>query len=108
MRRLHFARLLQSAAVLLSGDVLTAQIVMAQEASEPTRGPDGHTSYHVAGIEVLPIAGKPFFGKDSIEWTRKLEDGSTVTTQLYAIVARDSQGRIYRERRSFVPANSGK
>ncbi len=108
MQRLPLARLLQSAAVLLSGAVLTAQIVMAQDSSEPMRGPDGHTSYHVAGIEVLPVAGKPFFAKDSIEWTRKLEDGSTVTTQLYAVVARDSQGRIYRERRSFVPANSNK
>jgi hypothetical protein len=38
--------------------------------------------------------------------TRNLEDGSVVTTQLYASVARDSQGRIYRERRTFVPANS--
>jgi len=108
MRRLLFARLLQSAVFLLCGTVLTAQIAMAQEASEPLRGPDGHTSYHVAGIEVLPVAGKPFFAKDNIVWTRKLEDGSTVTTQLYAVVARDSQGRIYRERRSFVPANSDK
>jgi hypothetical protein len=81
---------------------------VAQEASEPMRGPDGHTSYHVAGIEVLPVTGKPFFAKDNIVWTRKLEDGSTVTTQLFAVVARDSQGRIYRERRSFVPANSDK
>src|SRR5271170_2261326 len=108
MRRLFLARLLQSAALLLSGAVFTLEIAVAQEASEPMRGPDGHTSYRVAGIEVLPVAGKPFFAKDSIVWARKLEDGTTVTTQLYAVVARDSQGRIYRERRSFVPANSDK
>lgn len=108
MRRLLFGLLLPSAAILLSGSVLAVQVVVAQEASEPMRGPDGHTSYHVAGIEVLPVTGKPFFAKDNIVWTRKLEDGSTVTTQLFAVVARDSQGRIYRERRSFVPANSDK
>jgi hypothetical protein len=105
MRRLPLA-LLQSAVILLSGAVLTVEIA-AQE-SDAMRGPDGHTSYHVAGIEVLPVAGKPFFAKDNIVWTRKLEDGSTVTTQLYAVVARDSQGRIYRERRSFVPADGTK
>jgi hypothetical protein len=101
-----------SLAVLHGGFLIAATVMLAshpalsQEASEALRGPDGRTTYHVAGIEVLPIPAKPFFGKDSIEWTRKLEDGSTVTTQLYAVVARDSQGRIYRERRHFVPANS--
>lgn len=106
MRRLPFAFLLQVGGVLLVGALLTTQTAVAQEPSEALRGPDGHTSYRVAGIEVLPVTGKPFFAKDSIEWTRKLEDGSTVTTQLFAVVARDSQGRIYRERRHFVPANS--
>jgi hypothetical protein len=60
----------------------------------------------VAGIQVLPVTGKPFSGRDSIEWTRTLEDGSVVTTRLTALVARDSQGRIRRERVTFVPANS--
>jgi hypothetical protein len=106
MRRYSLAFLFQSAAIILAGATLTARTVAAQESSEPLRGPDGRTTYHVAGIEVLPVSGKPFFAKDSIEWTRKLEDGSTVTTQLYAVVARDSQGRIYRERRHFVPVNS--
>jgi hypothetical protein len=106
MRRFPLA-LLQTAAVLVSASVLTVEIA-AQESSDAMRGPDGHTSYHVAGIEVLPVAGKPFFAKDNIVWTRKLEDGSTVTTQLHAVVARDGQGRIYRERRSFVPANGTK
>jgi hypothetical protein len=108
MRGFTLARLSHSAAALLSGAVLTVQLVAAQEASEPSRGPDGRTSYHVSGIEVLPVAGKPFFGKGVIDWTRKLEDGSTVTLKLYAMVVRDSQGRIYRERRTFVPANSDK
>ena len=87
----------------VTGCVLCTGLVAAQE---PSRGPDGRTSVHVSGIEVLPIAGKPFSGKDCIEWTRTLEDGTTVALHLEAVVARDSQGRIYRERHNFVPANS--
>jgi hypothetical protein len=93
--------------VMMLALMLTSAVI-AQEANEPGRGPDGGTQYHVAGIEVLPIAGKPFSAKDSIQWTKALEDGSTVTTHLIAVMARDSEGRVYRERRNFVPANSSK
>jgi hypothetical protein len=75
-------------------------------AQEPSRGPDGGTSSHVSGVEVLPIPGKPFSAKDSIDWTRTQADGSTVTLHLDAFLARDGQGRIYRERHRFVPAGS--
>jgi hypothetical protein len=97
---------LRALLLLLVGSALLACSVTAQESSEPSRGPDGGTRVHVDGIQVLPVAGKPFSGKDSIDWTRTLEDGSVVTTHLTAIVARDSQGRIRRERVTFVPANS--
>ena len=89
-----------------AGSALLACSLSAQESTEPSRGPDGDTRTHVQGIQVLPVAGKPFSGRDSIEWARRLEDGSVVTTHLTALVARDSQGRIRRERVSFVPANS--
>jgi hypothetical protein len=90
--------------LLLSG--LLASGLAAQESSEETRGPDGGTRFRVSGIQVLPAPGKPFSGQDTIEWTRSLEDGSVVTLRLFAVVARDSQGRIHRERRTFVPGNS--
>ncbi len=85
---------------------LLAVSLSAQESTEASRGPDGGTRFRVAGIEVLPVAGRPFSGTDTIEWTHNLEDGSVVTTHLTAVVARDGQGRIYRERRNFVPANT--
>ncbi len=90
---------------LVVSALLTCSLT-AQESTETSRGPDGGTRVHVTGIQVLPVTGKPFSGRDSIEWTRTLEDGSVVTTHLTAIVARDSQGRIRRERTSFVPADS--
>jgi hypothetical protein len=91
---------------LFIASALLAVSLAAQESTEASRGPDGGTRFRVAGIEVLPATGRPFSGTDTIEWTHNLEDGSTVTTHLTAVVARDSQGRIYRERRSFVPANT--
>ncbi|MGO9864808.1 MAG: hypothetical protein ACLPLR_14440 [Terriglobales bacterium] len=92
--------------LLIAGSLLLAGPLAAQESAEPSRGPDAGTQFRVHGIQVLPAVGRPFSGRDSIEWTRNLEDGSVTTTHLYATVARDSQGRIYREHRSFVSANS--
>ena len=86
--------------------IFLACSLSAQDSTDTSRGPDGGTRVHVTGIQVLPVTGKPFSGRDSIEWTRTLEDGSVVTTHLTALVARDSEGRIRRERTNFVPANS--
>jgi hypothetical protein len=91
---------------LLAASLLFACSLTAQEREEPSRGPDGRTRVHVGGIEILPIAQRPFSGRDHIEWTRNLADGTVVTTHLYAKLARDGQGRIYREHVSFVPVNS--
>lgn len=91
--------------VLLSTIALTAGSLAAQET---LRGPDGGTATRVSGVEVLNIAGKPFSANTSTEWTRTLEDGGAVTLHLTARLARDSQGRVFRERRTFVPAGSDK
>lgn len=91
--------------VLLSTIALTTGSLIGQDT---LRGPDGGTSIRVSGVEVLNIAGKPFSANTSTEWTRTLEDGGTVTLHLTARLARDSQGRVFRERRTFVPAGSDK
>jgi len=91
---------------LLAAFFLIVSSLFAQDAEELMRGPDGGTTYHVDGISVRPLPGRPFSGRSTTEWTRTLEDGSVVTTHLFAMVARDSQGHIYRETRNFVPVNS--
>jgi len=91
---------------LLAASLLLACTLVAQDSDEPFRAPDRGTSVRVHGIQILPAADRPFSGRDNIEWTRTLEDGTVVTTHLYAALARDSQGRIYREHMSFVPVNS--
>jgi len=75
-------------------------------AQDAERGPDSSTTYHVPGVYVLAIPNKPFSAKSRTEWTRKLEDGSTLQQHLTANLARDSEGRVYRERRSFMPGLS--
>lgn len=89
--------------ILLAAFVLSAGALQAQE---PMRAPDGGTTQHVDGVELLPLSGMPLTGKSNIEWTRTLEDGSTVTVHLLANLARDGAGRMYRERRTFVPVHS--
>jgi hypothetical protein len=93
-------------AILLAAFLMFVSSVFAQDSEELMRGPDGGTTYHVDGISVRPLPGRPFSGRSTTEWTRTLEDGSVVTTHLFALVARDGQGRIYREGRNFVPVNS--
>jgi hypothetical protein len=91
---------------LLAAFLLIVSCLFAQDSEELMRGPDGGTHYFVEGIKVLPVAGQPFSGRSTTEWTHTLEDGSIVTTHLFAMVARDSQGHIFREGRNFVPVNS--
>lgn len=86
--------------------LIVSSFLFAQDSEELARGPDGGTTYHVDGISVRPLPGQPFSGRSTTEWSRTLEDGSVVTTHLFAMVARDSQGRIYREGRNFVPVGS--
>jgi hypothetical protein len=86
--------------------LIVPSYLFTQDSEEVMRGPDGGTTYHVDGISVRPLPAQPFFGRSTTEWTRTLQDGSVVTTHLFAMVARDSQGRIYREGRHFVPVNS--
>jgi hypothetical protein len=91
---------------LLAAFLLILSSLFAQDSEELMRGPDGGTTYHVDGISVRPLPGQPFSGRSTTEWTRTLEDGSVVATHLFAMVARDSEGHIYREGRNFVPVNS--
>ena len=74
-------------------------------AQETERGPDSSADTKVPGVTVLAIPGKPFSGVDNIEWTRISEGGVAITKHLQAVLARDSQGRVYREHHRFVPGN---
>jgi hypothetical protein len=82
-------------------------LASAQTASPVFLGSEATTRTHINGIRILPVSGKPFSGSDSVDWTRTLDDGNIVAMHNDAKLARDSQGRIYRENVTRFPANSG-
>jgi hypothetical protein len=89
-------------ALLALGLLFSNCALQAQE----VRAPDGGTTYHVTGVVLLPVPGKPFSADTETVWTRPLAGGGSLTTHLNARLARDAEGRMYRERRSFVPEGS--
>jgi TonB family protein len=53
------------------------------------------------GVAISALPGMPFTGRQTVLWTRQV-GGKTVTSRLVGTVARDSQGRTYREGHSFT------
>ena len=56
------------------------------------------------GVFVTPVPGAPFSAVVKLESTQLLPDGTSVTRKTVNAIARDSQGRIYNERRQLLPA----
>jgi hypothetical protein len=80
---------------------------LTQNSAAQSLGPEANTRVTINGIRILPAIGKPFSGSDSIDWTHTLEDGTVIAMHQDAKLARDGQGRIYRENVTRFPANSG-
>ena len=68
--------------------------------------PDGGVLEQFNSILLPPISHAPFTSNVTAEWTKVLEDGSTLTVQNHRLVVRDGRGRIYQERRRLVPKDS--
>ena len=66
----------------------------------------GTVRTHIEGIEIPPVPNAPFTAKVVVTWNQPLVGGGIVSRKYYTLVARDSQGRVRRETRVFVPANS--
>lgn len=77
--------------------------VVGLRAQEVQRGPVGGSSTLVIAVRLMPIPGAPLSGKSEVEWKKKLPNGNTVFVHAASILARDSEGRVYRERHQFVP-----
>jgi hypothetical protein len=81
-------------------------IASAAGAQAPSaHAPDGNSFQRLASISVPTISGAPFTLTLSTQWTRRLSDGSTITLINHQLIARDSSGRVFQERRWLVPAN---
>jgi hypothetical protein len=77
----------------------------AQNPVQPST-PEGGIRTRIEGINIPPIPGAPFTAKVVVKWVEPLVGGGTVSRMYYTMVARDAQGRVHREIRGFVPANS--
>ncbi|HEY0703665.1 MAG TPA: hypothetical protein VGD60_12940 [Candidatus Acidoferrales bacterium] len=84
---------------------LVAPAVLAQEAT--TQSPPAYrgVEMRVGGVFVTPVPNVPLTAIAELESTQALDDGSIVTKKTINNIARDSQGRIYNERRALVPEN---
>jgi hypothetical protein len=78
----------------------------AQNPADALHAPDGNSFTRIVSIYIPPITNAPFTATVGTEWTRQTSDGATVVVKNHRMVARDNQGRIFEERRRFVPADS--
>lgn len=82
---------------------LGGSLLFAQDADVAGPAPDGGTLEIMHSITITAVQHAPFSSVVTTEWTRTLEDGSSITRQNHRIVMRDSAGRIFQERRTLVP-----
>ncbi|HST09885.1 MAG TPA: hypothetical protein VLL05_05885 [Terriglobales bacterium] len=93
-------------ALLFVACCLLALNLSAQSPEEGVHAPDGGTIEQFNSILLPPVAHAPFSSTVTAEWTKVLEDGSTLTVQNHRLVVRDGMGRIYQERRRLIPKDS--
>ena len=93
--------LLLSSLVLIPASTLTGQT-----GSEVSHAPDAGISERVHGINVEAIPGAPFTAREIVKITTHLEGGALIEQKYFAMIVRDSRGRVYRETRGKVPFNS--
>jgi hypothetical protein len=85
-------------------------IVLAQKQEvqphpqEAQRPPDGGAMQRIISIFIPSLPNAPFTATVNTEWTRQLGNGTTIAWTNHRTVARDGSGRIFEERRWFVPA----
>ena len=93
--------------VLLGGLWLAGADCATMRAQELAHAPDGGSFERLQSIAVSPKTEAPFSATVVTTWTRVLEDGTRTTVKNHRIVARDSTGRVFQERRFFT-ANGDK
>lgn len=78
----------------------------AQEAVRQNPPPYRGVQSHVDGVFVTPVPNVPLTAVAEVQSVQVLDDGSSVSRKTFNNIARDSQGRIYNERRALVPESN--
>ncbi len=92
---------------LWTTSLVLASICLAQSAETRPALPDGGTRERLVSIFIPNIPNAPFTATVNTEWVRALPDGTRITLVNHRLIARDSAGRIFQERRMLVPQNGG-
>jgi hypothetical protein len=80
-------------------------LLLAQEPAGLHPPPYRGVATQMDGVFVTPVPGVPFSAIVRLETTQSLPDGTSATRKTTNAIARDSQGRIYNERRPLLPAS---
>jgi hypothetical protein len=88
---------------MLLGAVAT--ICFAQGPETRPYLPDGGTRERLVSIFIPNLPNAPFTATVNTEWVRLLANGTRITLVNHRLIARDSAGRIFQERRMLVPQN---
>jgi hypothetical protein len=86
--------------------VLSSGWAVSTQAQQVLHAPDGGTRETLTSIVVPPLPNAPFSATVETEWTKYFADGSTQVTRNHRLIARDGLGRVFQERRTFVPKGS--
>jgi len=92
--------------LILPPIVLCFGLTILQSGAQSYRS-DGSVRTQIEGIDIPTVADAPFTAKVVVMWDEPLIGGGRISRTYYTQVARDSQGRVRRETRSFVAAHSG-
>jgi uncharacterized protein YecT (DUF1311 family) len=93
---------------LASVPLLLGQAPAANATAETTHAPDLDNGMGgpIPNLFIPLATDQPFHARIQVEVNRQLPDGTSVAQKSYSLVARDSNGREYRENREMVPADS--
>jgi len=101
MKKIPF--LLLCASFIMPNSVSLAQEPLAPLPQPQQRPQDGGTRELLISIFIPSMPNAAFTATVNTEWIRQLSDGSSITWRNHRTVARDAAGRIFQERRTFVP-----
>ena len=87
----------------LALSLLLAATVAAHAQDTVEHARDGWTAQHIQSIDIPPIANAPFSATVVTQSATIMPDGSRRTLSNHRLVARDSAGRVFQERRFFAP-----
>lgn len=91
---------------LWMASLLLPVIALAQSPDTRPAIPDGGARIRLVSLFIPNLPNAPFTATVNTEWVRTLGDGSRITLVNHRLIARDSAGRVFQERRRLVPPNS--